>query len=223
MQQSCTYCSNILSPAAQPPLEPWDTVIHETPSFVVTPTVGALIEGWILIISKRHVPAMGALTREELCELNELVMKIRDLMESTYGSVVVFEHGPACEGTTFGCGIDHAHFHVVPLRIALIPLVEKELRSSPMWETIADNRDLSRIHLRKSSYLYILENGRDHGNVACLCAVPSQFMRCVVANSLGIPHLYDYRKYNFRHNAIATLRQLEVAYSNEKPYLVKVT
>lgn len=221
MRETCAYCSNILSSTSQPPVEPWNKVIYETSSFVVTPTVGALIESWVLIISKRHVPAMGALTREELCELNGLVMKIKNLMESTYDSVVIFEHGPACEGTTFGCGVDHAHFHAVPLRIASAHLIEKELGSPVKWETLADIRDLSKIHLKGASYLYILENDTNQGRVTCPGNIPSQFMRRIIANFLGIPHLYDYRKYKFRQNAIATLRRLEAAY-NEEPRLVAV-
>lgn len=220
MRETCAYCSNILSPTAQPPAEPWDKVIHETPSFVVTPTIGALIGGWALIISKRHVPAMGALPERELCELSELVQRTKNVMEPTYGSVVVFEHGPACDGTTFGCGIDHAHFHVVPLRIRLAPLIEKESGSPVKWETVADIRDLSQIHLNEASYLYILENDTTQGRVTCPYNIPSQFMRRVIANALGVPHLYDYKKYEFRQNAVATSRRLEAAYS-EEPCLVE--
>jgi diadenosine tetraphosphate (Ap4A) HIT family hydrolase len=204
---------------AQPLKEPWNKVIHETPSFVVTPTVGALKEGWTLIISKRHVPAIGALTEEELAELSDLVINARGVTRSIYGSAVIFEHGPACEGTSFGCGVDHAHLHVVPLKIALRPLVEKELKSAVIWETMANIRNLSKIHLEKKSYLYILENDREYGIVACLRNIPSQLMRLIIAKSLGIPELYDYRKYRFRNNVIATLDRLETAYI-EKPCLV---
>jgi len=220
MNENCAYCSKILSSTAQPPLEPWDKILYETSSFVVTPTVGALKEGWTLVISKRHMPAMGALTEGELSELNQLVIRVRNLMESMYGFVVIFEHGPACEGTTFGCGIDHAHLHVVPLRVALAPLVENELPFHIMWEPVMDFRDLSQIHLQKTSYLYILENGRSVGIAARLQDIPSQFMRRVIANYLGTPHLYDYRRYKFRQNTVAALQQLEAAYANEL-HLVK--
>jgi len=222
MEKMCNYCANILYHNADYPQECWDKVIYETKNFVVTPTVGALIEGWVLIISKRHVTAMGALTKDELYELKELTIKIKNLVVSTYGAAVVFEHGPACEGTTFGCGIDHAHFHVVPLQIPLAQLIEEELRSTNMWEIIADIRELLGIHRRKASYLYILENGENQGRVACLDEVPSQFMRRVIASFLGIPHLYDYRKYKFHENAMATLCRLQAALSNESPCLVGV-
>jgi len=220
MNEKCAYCSNILTSTAHTQLEPWDKILHETSNFVVTSTVGALVEGWTLIISKRHVPAMGALTEVELSELQQLVIKVRNLMESHYGFVVMFEHGPACEGTAFGCGIDHAHLHVVPLQITLAPLVEHELQFHIMWETIADVRNLSQIHQQRVSYLYILENSRSEGKVIRLQNIPSQFMRRVIANYLGIPHLYDYRRYKFRQNVVAALQRLETVYNEETASLV---
>lgn len=215
MEEICAYCSNILSSTRQTPTRPWNKVIYETSSFVITPTVGALIEGWALIISKRHVPAMGALTQSELTELSELALKTRNLMRATYGSAVIFEHGPACAGTAFGCGIDHAHFHIVPLHIALAPLVEKDLRQPVEWEVIADVRDLSGIHMRKKSYLYILEDDKTQGIAVCLLDIPSQYIRRLIARYLEIPHLYNYRKYKFRQNAITTFNRLETAFNKE--------
>jgi len=212
MGVTCAYCSNILSTREKYPSEPWNKVFDETPCFVVAPTIGALVEGWVLIISKRHVPCMGALTREELGELEEVVVRIRGLTRSIYGSAVVFEHGPTCDGTTFGCGIDHAHFHVIPLQVPLSPLVERELGSSVVWNPIRHFKDLATIYQRKLSYLYLLENDRTQGSVACLHDIPSQFMRRVIAGHLGIPDLYDYRRHDFRQNVIKTLRRMEPAY-----------
>jgi len=216
VKRHCTYCRNIFSSMIQDQREPWDKIIHETSGFVVTPTVGALIEGWTLIISRRHVPAMGALTEEEFYELKDLVVRVRNLVEQEYGNTIIFEHGPACEGTNFGCGIDHAHFHVVPLSISIAPLVEVELESNLMWETIADLRDLSKIHQKGISYLYILENGTNRGILARLQDIPSQFMRRLIASLLGIPNLYDYREYSFRQNVVETSRRLVAAYNKDK-------
>lgn len=221
MERHCTYCSNILKALKQPPSKPWDDILHESHSFVVTPTVGAMVEGWILIISKRHVPAMGALQEEELDELFELALIMRKLMQPIYGPIAIFEHGPACEGTSFGCGVDHAHFHLVPLQIPLSTLVKDELRTSAVWEEIHDIRHLSRIHLSNLSYLYILENDKENGSVACLKELPSQFTRRIIANYLGIPHLYDYRKHEFIHNVSKTVHRLEAASIGDKHCLIE--
>jgi diadenosine tetraphosphate (Ap4A) HIT family hydrolase len=218
--RECEYCKNIFSLNADTPKQPWNTVLYETPNFVVVPTTGAMVEGWILIISKRHVPAMGALTLEELSELNELFGKMRHLIKSVYGAAVVFEHGPICGGTTFGCGIDHAHFHIVPIKNQLIPLVEKALEGSPNWTTVENVQDLSIVYSMGIPYLYISENGSDRGYVAGLLNVPSQFMRRVIASELGIPSLYDYKEHKFRSNVVSTLRQLSSIQNIITPVLV---
>jgi len=216
VKKHCAYCENILSSTIKEQREPWDKIIYETSSFVLTPTVGALIEGWTLIISKRHVPAMGALTDEELSELNELVIRVRNQVEQEYGCTTIFEHGPACKGTTFGCGIDHAHFHVVPLSIPIASLAEKELESPFIWENMTDLHDLSKINREGISYIYVMENSTNQGIIARLKDIPSQFMRRVIANFLGIPNLYDYHEYSFRENAIATVERLSPAFQRDK-------
>jgi diadenosine tetraphosphate (Ap4A) HIT family hydrolase len=216
----CAYCVNILSPKTHILKEPWDTVLWETPSFVVVPTVGALVEGWVLIISKRHVPAMGALTLQELFELEEVVARVRYLVRSTYGSAAVFEHGPACEGTTFGCGVDHAHFHIVPLNIPLTPLVGKALGQSPTWATVEAVREVAVIHSMGVPYLYILENDSDRGFVAGALDIPSQFMRRIIASELGIPNLYDYKQHKFRDNVVSTVSRLKSIRDPLMPILV---
>jgi ATP adenylyltransferase len=216
MNNHCNYCENILSLPINDQREPWDKILYETSNFIVAPTLGALIEGWILIISKRHVPSMGALTEEELSELDELTIRVRSLVEQEYGSTIMFEHGPACEGTAFGCGIDHAHLHVVPLNIPITSLVEKELKVHLTWEKIADFSELSRKYLTGIPYLYVVENNTEKGMLICPQYLPSQFMRRVIANFLGIPQLYNYHDYNFRENVSATSKSLSAAFDKDK-------
>lgn len=218
--RACVYCKNIILADTATPKQPWDTVLDETPNFVVVPTVGAMVEGWVLIISKRHVPAMGALKLEELRELGELVRRTRQLIGSAYGSAATFEHGAICEGTAFGCGIDHAHFHVVPVNSHLIPLVEEALEESPNWRTIEKVEDLSIVHSMGIPYLYVWENGSNQGHVAGLSNIPSQFMRRVIANDLSIPSLYDYRVHKFTDNVISTVERLSSISNSKVPSLV---
>lgn len=209
--RQCAYCQNILSSSGSPFRQPWDMILHETPSYVVVPTLGAFVEGWVLIVSKRHVPAMGALMLDELQELSRLMTEVRATMKSTYGSAAVFEHGPVCGGTPFGCGVDHAHLHVVPVHTRLVPLIEKQLGQAPQWRSMRGPEDLHEMHSAGVSYLYVVENGQDGGWASGILDAPSQFMRRVLANQLGIPNLYDYRKYPFRDTVISTVRRLKRA------------
>ncbi len=41
-------------------VDPWDQVLLETANFVVVPTIGAIVEGWLLVVSKEGLVCMGA-------------------------------------------------------------------------------------------------------------------------------------------------------------------
>jgi hypothetical protein len=47
------------------------------------------------------------------------LLAVNTLIESRFAPPTAFEHGDTHPGTTFGCGIDHAHLHVVPLPIGM--------------------------------------------------------------------------------------------------------
>ena len=51
---SCVFCNIDKSK-----LE--NTIIDESDSFVVLPTIGALVDGYLMIISKRHINSMAEL------------------------------------------------------------------------------------------------------------------------------------------------------------------
>jgi ATP adenylyltransferase len=206
---NCAYCTNIFSPKHTQSLAAWDEIIHETPHFVLTPTVGSMVEGWVLIISKRHVPAMGALNTDELEELKELTNKVRHIIKETYGSVVVFEHGPYCDGTNFGCGIDHAHFHVVPIPFSLRDHILEETNYLMKYDKITDINDLRTMHLNSKSYIYLSDNEYNNDILFHSFEIPSQFIRRIIAKLIGIPDLYDYKQNIFADNAIRTSTKLK--------------
>src|SRR6266404_3573115 len=71
---------------AQDGLEPWDTVLFETDSFVVTPTLGALVSGWLLIVTKESYLCMGAINDTLRGELSDLVVLFKQALSDCYGT-----------------------------------------------------------------------------------------------------------------------------------------
>lgn len=208
MIKDCIYCRDILKTDVDTINKPWNRIIYETPNFVLVPSVGGFIKGWVLVISKRHVTSMGALSLAESIELKELVNEVRDQIRECYGSAIVFEHGPSCEGTTFGCGIDHGHFHIVPFEKRVIPLINKYLEKSPNWELLQDISDLKYFYKNDLSYLYLRENNDNNSYVSCLPSIPSQLIRRVLATDHDLSPFYDYRKFKFESNAVLTGKRL---------------
>ncbi len=94
---------------------PWDTVLCETENFKVVPSKGGFIVGWVMIIARSHLLSMAQLTRSTHAELDALVKRVSLILSEKFAPPTIFEHGASVRNSTFGCGIDHAHLHIVPL------------------------------------------------------------------------------------------------------------
>jgi ATP adenylyltransferase len=176
----CRFCSALtLGPGARPFSE---VPILETDRFVVWPSLGGFIEGWVLILPKEHVLSVAACPREWLDELRGLAATVVRRVESAYGEAAIFEHGPVARATLTGCGIDHAHLHVVPTSVDLIAAGAQFVPLDLHWETIdglEDLRDL--VALRDEPYLYVRQFEVER--VAFAPDLPSQYMRQALAGA----------------------------------------
>ena len=115
---------------------PWDQVLHETDHFVVVPTVGALVEGWLLIITKQPYLCMGGMPTGEFHELSSLKELVCSVLSECYGDITVFEHGPSQPGQGVGCGVDHAHLHVLPAICQLTQGVPAVTKAVLEWDPV---------------------------------------------------------------------------------------
>lgn len=91
-------------------------ILHETDNFFVLPTLGPIgIEGYLLIVSKKHHIGIGGMPPQLYKELDEVTHAVRRVIRQEYGvEALVFEHGPrVCHYRGGGC-LDHTHLHVVP-------------------------------------------------------------------------------------------------------------
>lgn len=185
----------------------WDTVLMETEHFVVVPTVGALVEGWLLVITKGRFLCMGELPQTHWPELQALTSDVTALLKNVYGSAVVFEHGPAATRQAIGCGVDHAHLHILPVEFDLIHSAERVQPCKLDWEDVPSVRESIRIYREGRPYLYI-EQPLGRGRITYAEAAPSQFFRRVIAEHLGIPSKYDWRSYPMADNVEKTIHAL---------------
>src|SRR3954463_3923790 len=110
---SCTLCAELNSEASR---EVWNRPLLETDNFAVIPSLGALIEGWVLLVPKLHCVSLGALPDTLRDEADSLERVMRMTLRAQYHHPIVsFEHGPSASLHGTGCGVDHAHLHLVPL------------------------------------------------------------------------------------------------------------
>ena len=91
-------------------------VIAETESFVAFPCIGQLVEGHFLIVPRTHECTLAQIHSRLASASNELsallISAHKALGQSPVDSLF-FEHG-ALSASDGGCGIYHAHLHVLP-------------------------------------------------------------------------------------------------------------
>jgi diadenosine tetraphosphate (Ap4A) HIT family hydrolase len=179
--------------------------LFETSNFVVVPTVGALVEGWLLIVPRARVLSFAEVPfglRSELAVLQRtLAVAIRDC----YGNAAMFEHGASKEGERLACGVNHAHRHLLPTPCDLIEGANRMFPGVFDWAPIAGGFPTIASH---KSYLHVEQRCDGTGFVATTKQAPSQLFRRVVASCLGVPHLFDWRSDPMEQNVVATIRAI---------------
>lgn len=74
--------------------KPEDTILYEDSNFIITPTLGSIIEGYLMLITKKHINSMAELSSEHITDLLNLIDKIKGVLYRTYNVIsIVFEHG----------------------------------------------------------------------------------------------------------------------------------
>jgi len=203
--RDCPYCSGLLAHRKSDSRPVWDTVLLSSDRFVVTPTLGSLVQGWLLVVTTQHVPCMAALDDEALSELDAVLAQLSLRATSAYGvAPTLFEHGPSGPGHPLGCTVDHAHLHMVPLPFSLSRAAERypalRFRGEPAHGLAA----LQALHRRGQGYLYVREPAAP-GLVMSPVPGPRQYFRRVIAAELGVSGEYDWRCHPHIANAAATV------------------
>src|SRR5437870_13220641 len=68
-------------------------IIFETENFVVLPSIGQIVEGYLLIMPKRHANSMAVLDKHLLAELEIVYSKVRQMLSRSYSTPIFYEHG----------------------------------------------------------------------------------------------------------------------------------
>jgi ATP adenylyltransferase len=186
---NCRICDEMRAKSGR---QPWNEPLIETENFVVMASLGALVEGWVLVVPKKHWISMGALPIELRAEAAEIERRIRAVLSNRYGKpVIAFEHGPSAENHGTGCGVDHAHLHLVPLECDLLSYVRPFVPAAVEWKA-SKWEDLAKAYTAGLDYLYLRQEG-EHGLMAVSQDFGSQVFRKAVASFLCLDSQYSWR------------------------------
>lgn len=192
MSPRCCFCNELqghgnefqqLYPALR------SRVLHATEHFVIMPSLGQLAPGHLLVLPRRHFTSFGELpgTFQE-----EEARMLYSLIRSTADQVVSFEHGSPPGATAGGCGIVHAHLHVVPVGRPINELPPSVgsgwgRSTSSTWLDVA-----AEITQTDSGYL-MWHGSSNPPEIERVTAVPSQHLRRHLAGLIGTAQ-WDWRK-----------------------------
>jgi ATP adenylyltransferase len=197
---NCVFCSQLREAAGR---APWNVPILETENFVVVPSLGALVDGWSLLLPKAHFLSMGALPQSLQTEAVFLQRQIEERLRSTFGqSLTIFEHGPSAGKHNTGCGVDHAHLHILPGDFDLVSLARPFVPLGAEWlEGDWDERSVA--FKAGLDYLFVKQEGMP-GLLAVAAEFESQVLRKAIAFQIGSAAEFNWRDFPRHDRAIDT-------------------
>ena len=91
----------------------YDRPLLKTKDWIVAPTLGAIVPGWLLIIPRRAATSCREWTAKSGLAPLAAVGDVAAHLGLAMNEIIWFEHGPATAGTLVGCGLDYAHLHMI--------------------------------------------------------------------------------------------------------------
>lgn len=184
-----------------------DEPIASNDEFVAVASIGALVEGWTLIIPKTHQLSMKNVYRSSI--FIDFVGSVLSPLNNHYGPLIAFEHGANKDGSMTGCGTDHAHLHIVPLDESLLP----DLQSSGLQWVECHTSEIASMSM-ENEYLFYSELKENEvwqnpvGYLHILEKPTSQFFRRLIGNRIGNIEVIDYKHFPHLDTAIKTRNML---------------
>jgi ATP adenylyltransferase len=173
----------------------FNTRVIESKNFVVVPTLGAMIEGWMLIVPRDFHLNLAQLKPHLFDELDSVIQQTELIIRKKFHTpTVLFEHGPTAIGSTAGCSVDYAHLHVVPTEFDLLGGLRRFLGLEYDWQAVQNLMALSHRRVECNDYLYFRNQSGNHF-LTLQKDIPSQLFRKVIANYLGKPNSYDWKQF----------------------------
>jgi len=178
-----------------------NTIIEETKHFYILPALGSFVEGYLLLVSKRHVLAMSELNLEEKVEFLSIIQKYQNLFLKLYGTYpIIFEHGTVNSALNSANSVSHAHIHLVNhkyLNEANV-LIEQNFALIPLDSFPEVNRN----------YIWYM-NQNNQSYVSYDFAPISQLMRIYIARDLGIENTFNWRENPMYENIEKTIEKFK--------------
>ena len=217
MTTVCGFCAelsdtdtsnNLMKTEIAPALSIDSRIMYETENYVVIPTIGCFVKGYVLIVSKQHYDCAGKMSKSSIMELCHLTLKVIAAIKKSYGvDSIVFEHGAVSCANRFGGCINHAHIHIVPCMESVLGELEKRPVRLQMLSSLTD---IAQKANRGEPYLFFRDVDDKKYFVESDIMI-SQFFRQLLAKKHGVSNKWDWRQNFFLDNMRLTMYTLKIA------------
>jgi len=178
--------------------------VLSTKSFHIFPSIGQLVDGYLLAAPKEHYSTFDRMPGALWAEYQTLYGQVRHTLSNIYGTCITYEHGTRGPSAG-GCGIYHAHMHFVPFPWPIDDLLG-DLKKRFPWKTLPNLVDLRTRGDKVSSYLFC-EAPDSMRYLFDVSELPSQFMRRLLSKSLRRGN-WDWRVAGREEQLLAALQRL---------------
>ena len=184
----------------------YDKLLFEQANFLSVASLGSLVPGWLLLLPTEHRPNMTDLYIDTSFSAwrIDVAKKLRKAMRTP---VQMFEHGATHQNSITGCGVNHAHLHLLALEPDKMINYLSNDHGSTSWEEVRLSEVKSFVDCQE--YLLYAANA-EKVNPTCRVLIlqhpESQYFRRVIADLVGLSNQYDYRSFPFVHNVLTTQR-----------------
>jgi diadenosine tetraphosphate (Ap4A) HIT family hydrolase len=186
----CPFCQETRSPSSF--CRGLSRVLWESDELVVLPTLGPLAQAHVLFIPKLHVRSFADLADAPQRQFYRHLASLSRSLTAVFGPTVAFEHGLPASQAGGGCGVSHAHMHVVsevPLELSL-PIDDVATH----WMSIDAPNWLARsaLGVRRDCGYFLVSPPDGNRYVCSIRSAPSQYLRRWLGMILEIP-AWDWR------------------------------
>jgi diadenosine tetraphosphate (Ap4A) HIT family hydrolase len=211
LSEECTFCAQFILNSREnywaqygQRYDQRTDLIAQSIHCLVVAGIGALAEGYVLILPKRHHLSIAGLTGDEMNDFLRVKGIVRRAMGALYGNIVTFEHGASSCARAGAC-IDHAHLHLFPSKADFRPFLETAEFKVRLIDHIAELQEYTQTEM---GYLYYEDASEQKAVYIPHSPIPSQYFRRIWAQLVGRPYEWDWGLFVFEDNVAHTIDKM---------------
>jgi len=189
----------------------YDEVLNRLHNCIVAPTLGSIVPNWLLVIPEEPILNFREWNVRTSVAPERLVKDLLGHWGIRPDRALWFEHGPAAAGSTVGCGVDHAHLHVlIDAPFSFVQMVSAASNAGHLHFRRAMTTNAYGVLPISGAYL-ALASGEEVYFAENVEHVGSQFLRRVIADLVDCRDGWNYRTHAHLDNVQKTIQAFRAA------------